>query len=64
MFNYHNFDEVFNFDPECSYNEVALQRIDEHRRVLEGLFWDKVLKPLGIKKCEYPCHANCAWCLY
>ena len=52
MFNYHNFDEVFSFDPECSYNEAALQRIAEHRTTLEGLFLDGVLKFLGMKRRE------------
>lgn len=52
MFNYHNFDEVFGFDPECSYDEAAIHGIDEHRKALEGLFLDKVLKLLQIKRRE------------
>jgi hypothetical protein len=52
MFNYTSFDEVFNFDPECSYDEIAIQGIDERRKKLEGLFFEKVLKLLGIKRRE------------
>jgi hypothetical protein len=50
MFNYQEFDEAFGFDPECSYDEIAVQGIDAHRKALEGLFFEKVLKLLGIKR--------------
>jgi len=53
IFNYQNFDEVFNFDPECSYDEIAVQRATAHRQALEGLFFDRVLKLLGIKRRVY-----------
>ena len=62
MFNYHNFDEVFSFDPECSYNEDAVRTTAEHRTALEGLFLDGVLKFLGMKRREYmlfPSHIRC-----
>jgi hypothetical protein len=52
MFNYQNFDEVFGFDPDCSYDEIAVQGIQSNRKALEGLFFEKVLKLLGIKKRE------------
>jgi len=50
MFDYQNFDEVFGFAPDCSYDEVAVQGIEAHRKALEGLFFEKVLKLLGIKR--------------
>jgi protein ELYS len=50
IFSYQNFDEVFNFDSECSYDEIAVQRVTTHRQALEGLFFDRVLKLLGIKR--------------
>lgn len=54
IFNYQNFDEVFNFDPDCSYNGVTLQRAAANRQTLEGLFFDRVLKLLGIKRRQLP----------
>ncbi|TAQ85841.1 hypothetical protein B7494_g5844 [Chlorociboria aeruginascens] len=48
MFNYHNFEEVFN--PESSYNDSAIKGIEGNRHILEGLFIDKALKMLGIKR--------------
>ena len=50
MFNYHHFDEVFAFDPGCSYDEDAIHGIEENRKALQGLFVDRVLKLLGIKR--------------
>lgn len=50
IFNYQNFDEVFGFGPDCSYDEIAIRRATTHRQALEGLFVDRVLKLLGIKR--------------
>jgi hypothetical protein len=52
MFNYQHFDEVFSFDPGCSYDEDAIHSIEANRKVLQGLFIDRVLKLLGIKRRE------------
>jgi hypothetical protein len=52
MFNYQRFDEVFSFDPGCSYDEDAIHSIEAHRKGLQGLFVDRVLKLLGIKRRE------------
>jgi hypothetical protein len=52
MFNYHHFDEVFSFDPECSYTPDAIGNIEAHRKALSGLFVEKVLKLLGVKRRE------------
>jgi hypothetical protein len=52
MFNYQYFDEVFSFDPECSYDGNAVAEIDGHRKALEGLFIERVMKLLQIKKRE------------
>lgn len=50
MFNYHVFNEVFSFDPRCSYDEDAIHSIEAKRKTLQGLFVDRVLKLLGIKR--------------
>ena len=50
MFNYHNFNEVFSFDPGCCYDKDAIHKIEANRKVIQGLFVDKVLKLLGIKR--------------
>ena len=59
MFNYQNFDEVFSFDPDCSYDEDAVADIEANRKYLEGLFIDKVMKLLGIKRRELSLSAAC-----
>ncbi|KAG0647174.1 elys transcription factor [Hyphodiscus hymeniophilus] len=60
MFNYHHFEEVFSFDTNCSYPENESYSIEAHRKVLQGLFVDKVLKLLGIKRPAklYPPQSN------
>lgn len=60
MFNYQDFDEVFAFDPRCSYDEIAIQGIEANRKALQGLFIEKVLKLLGIKRPTkfYPSKSN------
>jgi hypothetical protein len=50
MFNYQNFDDVFNFNPEYSYTAVAVETVEANRRTLEGLFVDRILKFLDIKR--------------
>jgi hypothetical protein len=50
MFSYQNFDEVFSFDPEWSYDEDMVSEIESNRKQLEGLFIEKVMKLLGIKR--------------
>jgi hypothetical protein len=52
MSNYQNFDEVFSFDPECSYDDDTVAEIERNRKQLEGLFIEKVMKLLGIKRRE------------
>lgn len=52
LFNYQNFNEVFAFDLNCCYDEVATQTIEKNRKTLEGLFLERVLKMLGVKKRE------------
>lgn len=53
IFNYHNFDEVFEFDPDCAYDEDTIATIEQNRRDLEGLFIERVMKALGIKRRMY-----------
>lgn len=50
MFDFRNFDDVFDFDPEYNYDASAIETIDRNRRSLEGLFVHKVLKLLGVKR--------------
>ena len=50
MFDYRNFDEVFEFDPEYSYDSSTVESIEANRRSLEGLFVDKIFKLLDIKR--------------
>jgi hypothetical protein len=59
MFNYQNFDEVFGFDPDCSYDDDAVAEIEANRKHLEGLFIEKVMKLLGIKRRELSLLTTC-----
>lgn len=53
MFDYRNFDDTFDFDPGYSYDTSAVESIERNRSSLEGLFVDKVLKLIGIKRRKY-----------
>ena len=53
MFDYNNFDEVFAFNPSYTYDPSEVESIDINRRRLEGLFVDKVLKALDIKRRKF-----------
>jgi len=61
MFDYSDFDETFDFDPNFSYEHSAVERITSRRNSLDGLFVDKVMKLLGIKRRE---HHNISPALY
>lgn len=50
MFDISSFDDVFGFDPKYSYAAETVESIEQHRTVFEGLFVDRVLKLLGIKR--------------
>ena len=50
MFDYRNFDEIFQFDPGFKYDSSAIETIEANRRSLEGLFIDKIFKLLDIKR--------------
>lgn len=52
MFVFQNFDEVFDFDPDCSYDEYAVRGIEGNRKKLEGLFVDTLLKNFEIRRRE------------
>ncbi|KAI9743245.1 MAG: hypothetical protein M1818_003091 [Claussenomyces sp. TS43310] len=61
MFDFRNFDEVFAFEPEYTYDQSEVEKIDEHRTALEGLlFVDLVLKLLELKRPSkhYPPRTN------
>jgi len=52
IFNYQNFDDVFFFDPDCSYDEDVVREIEQNKKDLEGQFIEKVMKLMGIKRRE------------
>jgi hypothetical protein len=53
MFDYNNFEDVFAFNPSYSYESSEVETIETNRRKLEGLFVDKVLKALDIKRRKF-----------
>ncbi|KAL3426148.1 hypothetical protein PVAG01_02939 [Phlyctema vagabunda] len=50
MFSYQKFDDVFSFDPKYAYDDQTVHDIEGSRKTLEGLFIDRVLKLLGVKR--------------
>jgi len=50
IFKYQNFSEAFSFDLDCFYTASSIENIEDSRRKLEGLFFERVLKDLGIKR--------------
>jgi hypothetical protein len=50
MFNYQNFDDVFGVDTEGTYGDKTILVIEGNRKKLEGLFIDRIMKLLGIKR--------------
>lgn len=44
MASFQDFDDVFEFDPDVSYDQKMVSTIEKNRKELEGLFIDKVLK--------------------
>jgi hypothetical protein len=53
MFHISNFDDVFAFNPNYSYDESAVDSIEQRRIAFEGLFVDKILKMVDIKRREH-----------
>jgi len=53
MFDYNNFDDVFAFNLSYSYDPSEVETIEANRRKLEGLFVDKVLRALDIKRRKF-----------
>ncbi|KAF4636064.1 hypothetical protein G7Y89_g2023 [Cudoniella acicularis] len=60
MFNFQSFEDVFESDPECSFDEDAVKEIESNRKTYEGLFVEKVMKLMGIKRPSkyYPPKSN------
>ena len=52
MFDYHNFEDTFDFDPDYTYDDSLREQIDSNRKTIESLFVDKVLKLLGVQRRE------------
>lgn len=50
MYNYRIFEDVFDFTLDTSYSRKQVEAIEGYRKQFEGLFVDKVLKLIGIKK--------------
>ncbi len=57
MFDYREFEEVFDFNAQYSYDSSVVETIEANRRALEGLFVDRVLKLNDIKRRESGQHA-------
>jgi hypothetical protein len=53
MLNYQDFDEVFAFDTQYSYQASAVESILANRERLGGLFIDKIVRLLDIKRRKY-----------
>ena len=54
MLDYTKFQDVFPADLQIPYDRKLQHEIDDHRKSLDGtLFIDRVMKALGIAKCEY-----------
>lgn len=52
IFDYQKFEDVFFFDPDCSYDEDVAQEIVDKKKELGGQFIEKVMKLMGVKKCK------------
>lgn len=52
MFDINKFEKVFAFNPQWTYDEAEAEGIEQRRIPLEGLFIDKVLFLMGIKRRE------------
>ena len=50
MLDFNNFDEVFDFAPDCDYDDDTTRVILENKRALGVLFIERVMKILGIKR--------------
>lgn len=53
MFDISNFDDVFGFDSNYSYDEATVESIEQRRIAFEGLFVDRVLRLLSVKRRKY-----------
>lgn len=53
MFDITNFNDVFAFNTNYSYDESAVESIEQRRIALEGLFVDRILKMVDIKRREH-----------
>jgi len=53
MYNYRAFLDVFDFDLGSVYARKQVEEIEGCRRRFEGLFVDRVLKLVGVKRREF-----------
>ncbi len=54
VINFNNFDEVFDFNPDYSYDEEMVLEIENNRKGIQGLFIDRIMKLMGIKRRKEP----------
>ena len=52
MFNFNSFEEVFPDDPDCYYDATLCQAVSSNKKKMQGLFIEKVMKDIGIKRRE------------
>jgi hypothetical protein len=52
MFNFQIFEEVFPADTDCYYDANLCQEIGSNKKKMQGLFIEKVMKDIGIKRRE------------
>lgn len=50
MWSFTAYDDVFDFDPDCYYDQSTVQTVERARKKLEGLFVECVMKLMGIKR--------------
>jgi hypothetical protein len=53
MAGFQEFDDLFDFNVDYSYDAQTIATIERHRKSLEGLFIDRVLKVLGVKRRKF-----------
>jgi hypothetical protein len=63
MIEYQNFDDLFHFSTQYSYDSSHTEMIEAHRKSLEGLFVDKVLKALDVKRRKFTEARRMHYCL-
>lgn len=53
MFNWHDFDVVFQAKPDYSFDNKTVEGINKHRREAGELFFDRIWRSIGLTRREY-----------